>query len=154
MYHRLVVELRDKHRLLVARDRLPYQFTSVPKKKNAPSQYMSGQQNTSPHLQNMPCNPSLPTSPAVPGSEHHPHGYSDPPQRHHPEYQDAQHATNHSSATLERLAPTEGPVLGGLTILLSGTNFPSPPECIYAKFGSLVTPTVWFNRRFCIGLRN
>lgn len=53
-----------------------------------------------------------------------------------------QHDTDNSSTVLERLAPSEGPLHGGLRVLLSGVNFPPPPECIYARFGSLVTQTV------------
>jgi len=150
MFYRLVVELRDKYNLLVAHNRLRYQFNSVIKRKkpkssnDLPSQPTRGQQTRSHPMQDLHSGPSFPTPSAVPGPDHHSREYSAPPQRVHPEYmrQYAPHDTNHSSVVLERLAPSEGPVLGGLTILLSGVNFPSPPECIYAKFGSLVTPTV------------
>jgi hypothetical protein len=100
------VELRDKQRRLVARHRLPYQFTSVPKRKPVKGRDESLSQYTSFQPQYPQQDPIL------------------------------------TSATLERLAPTEGPVLGGLMVLLSGINFPSPPAYIYARFGALVIPTV------------
>ena len=146
------MELRDKHDL-VAHYRLPYQFTSVPKKKkpkDMPSQHTPDQQNIShqPH-QDLHPGPSIPTPSAVPpGSEHHSRGYSEPPHMH----QYAPHEPNQHSAMLERLAPSQGHVLGGIRILLSGVNFPSPPTCIYAKFGSFVTGAVRETARFALEL--
>jgi hypothetical protein len=152
MLHRLVVELRDNNRLLVAYQRLPYQFASVPKAKrnrvrsrdDLQSQYTPSQRDSSYPLQGLQSGPPIPTSPAVRRSEQSSHRYSALPQRPHPQHirQPSQHDTNNSSAILERLAPSEGPLPGGLRILLSGANFPPPPECIYARFGSLVTQTV------------
>jgi len=49
---------------------------------------------------------------------------------------------NFSASILQRLAPAEGPVSGGLNILLSGTNFPTHPYQLYARFGTVVVPTV------------
>jgi len=144
MLHRLVVELRDENRLLVAHHRLPYQFASVPKTKrsrmsrdDSQSQYTPSLRDSSHGLQSGPPNP---TSPAVPRPEHS-HRYNALPHRPHPR-QYTQHDPDNSPAILERLAPSEGPLPGGLRVLLSGINFPSPPECIYARFGSLVTQTV------------
>jgi len=157
MLHRLVVELRDENRLLVAHYRLPYQFTSVPRKKiarsrdNLQSQHTASQRSSSqePHF-----GPPNPTSPAVPRSRHHSRRYSALPQRPHHMYQYTQPDANHSFAILERLAPSEGPVPGGLRVLLSGRNFPSSSDCIYARFGSLVTQTVRETANFLVENRN
>ena len=43
---------------------------------------------------------------------------------------------------LQKLAPIEGPTRGGLNIVLIGTNFPSWPTILYARFGSAVAVTV------------
>ena len=52
--------------------------------------------------------------------------------------------SNYIASALHRLAPSEGPVGGGSTILLSGVNFPPPSQHIlYARFGTVVVPTVW-----------
>lgn len=150
--YRIVVELRDERHLLVAQCRLPYQFTSVPKKKPLRSmspQHTPGQHHPSHQPQNLP-EPSISTQSTVPpGSEHQPHE----------EYIALTHIrpngpqeTNQNSAMLQRLAPSQGPVLGGFRILLSGINFPAPPTCIYAKFGSLVTWTVCTTARFTMDL--
>ena len=136
------MELRDKHHLLVAHFPLPYQFTSVPRRKNPevmPWQHTPVQQNASHQPQDLYPDHSIPAPSAVPpGSEHHSRGHSVPQQVH----QYVPHDTNPNSVMLERLAPSQGHVLGGFRILLSGINFPSPPAPIYAKFGALVTGTV------------
>jgi len=49
--------------------------------------------------------------------------------------------SNYPDPDLHRFALSEGPVSGGPTILLSGTNFPSP-QMVYARFGTVVVPTV------------
>jgi len=50
---------------------------------------------------------------------------------------------NDNGTGLHRLAPAEGPMSGGRTILLSGINFPHPSQqMVYAKFGSVVVTTV------------
>jgi hypothetical protein len=145
------MKLREEQGRLVTHYRLPYRFISVPKKKVAkgkddlPPQHIPGQQNASRPPQNPHPGPSIPPSSVAPGSEHHSRRYA-PSKRTQAEYvrSYAQHDTNRRPETvsLERLAPSEGPVLGGLRILLSGINFPPPPETIYARFGSLVTQTV------------
>lgn len=43
---------------------------------------------------------------------------------------------------LQKLAPIEGPTRGGLNVVLIGTNFPSWPTILYARFGSAVAVTV------------
>jgi hypothetical protein len=43
---------------------------------------------------------------------------------------------------LQKVAPIEGPTQGGLKIVLIGTNFPTWPTTVYARFGSTVAPTV------------
>jgi len=43
---------------------------------------------------------------------------------------------------LLRVAPIEGPTRGGLNVVLIGTNFPSWPTILYARFGSAVAATV------------
>ena len=144
-----MVELRDNNRLLVAHYRLPYQFASVPKRKrvsgdNLQLQHAPTLQDSSHTLQERRPGPPIPTSPVVPRPEPYSRRPTALPQRSHPRdiRQYTSHDTNDSSAILERLAPSEGPLPGGLRVLLSGINFPSPPECVYARFGSLVTQTV------------
>lgn len=162
MLHRLVVELRDENRLLVAHHRLPYQFASVPKRRNVRSrddlrsQHTPSQQDSSHPLQEPHSSLPIPTSPAVPRSEPYSRRYNALSQRPHLQYirQYEQHDTNDRSAVLERLAPSEGPLPGGLRVLLSGINFPPPPECIYARFGSLVTQTVRETTSFAVETRN
>ena len=57
--------------------------------------------------------------------------------------QHSQPNSNYLPSLLQRLAPAEGLISGGPTILLSGVNFPSPSQqIVYAKFGSVVVPTV------------
>ena len=52
--------------------------------------------------------------------------------------------SNLSVPILQRLAPVDGPLSGGPTILLSGINFPPPyQQVVYARFGSVAVPTVW-----------
>ena len=162
MLHRLGVELRDENRLLVAQCRLPYRFSSVPKRTNvrsrddSQSQHTSSQWDSSHPLQGPPPVPFIPTSPAVPRAEPYSRRYNTLLQRSHPHYmrQYEQHDTNNSSTVLERLAPNEGPITGGHRVLLSGVNFPPPPECIYARFGSLVTQTVRETTGFVAETRN
>ena len=162
MLHRLVVELRDENRLLVAHHRLPYRFASVPKRRSvrrrddAESQHTPSQQDSSHPLQEPHPGLPIPTSPAAPRPEPYSRRYSAFSQRPHLQYmrQYAQHDTNDRSAVLERLAPSEGPLPGGLRVLLSGINFPPPPECIYARFGSLVTQTVRETISFAVVTRN
>ena len=162
MLHRLGVELRDKNRLLVAHCRLPYRFSSVPKRSNVrgrddlESQHTSSQRDLNRPLQGSHPVPPIPTLPAVSRPEPYPHRPSTLSQRSHSQYmrQHPQHDTNNSSAVLERLAPSEGPVSGGPRVLLSGINFPPPPECIYARFGSLVTQTVRETTNFAAETRN
>ena len=43
---------------------------------------------------------------------------------------------------LQRVAPIEGPIRGGLSIVLIGNGFPPWPTTVYARFGSAVTATV------------
>lgn len=43
---------------------------------------------------------------------------------------------------LQKVVPIEGPTQGGLKIVLIGTNFPPWPTIVYARFGSVVAPTV------------
>jgi hypothetical protein len=51
--------------------------------------------------------------------------------------------SNYPAPVLQRLAPAEGPTSGGPTILLSGINFPQPPQqMVYARFGAVAVPTV------------
>ena len=58
--------------------------------------------------------------------------------------QQTQWHSNLSASILQRLAPAEGPVSGGPTILLTGINFPPPyQQIVYARFGAVVVPTVW-----------
>lgn len=107
-------------------------------------QHTSIQRDSSHPLQGPHPVPPIPTSPAVSRPEPYTRRHSTLAQRSHLQYirQYTEHDTNNSSTVLERLAPSEGPLPGGLRVLLSGVNFPPPPECIYARFGSLVTQTV------------
>jgi len=43
---------------------------------------------------------------------------------------------------LQRVAPVEGPMRGGLNIVLIGTDLPPWPTAVYARFGSAVADTV------------
>jgi len=82
--------------------------------------------------------PSLPQAPVfqslVPPENFHPVPVNQQPQLN----------SNVSISFLQKLAPGEGPVGGGPTILLSGVNFPPPYQHIlYARFGTVIVPTVW-----------
>ena len=50
---------------------------------------------------------------------------------------------NYPAPVLHRVSPAEGPMSGGQTILLSGTDFPQhPQQMVYARFGSVPVTTV------------
>ena len=133
---RLLLKLHDEFGNLVAHHFLPYKFIVIANgKKNAaivgcetPAHTESRQQTIQPELHV----PNLSPAP-VPVIRS-----PDPLTNFHPGP-----VNQHSdlASVLHRLAPSEGPVSGGPTILLSGTNFPSRPT-IYARFGTVVVPTV------------
>ena len=133
---RVILRLHDESGHLVAHYILPYKFivTANGKQKAAvvdcetPAHTESRQQTIQPDL-HVP-NPSPAPVPVIQSPDpltNFPPG----PVNLHP----------HLASVLHRLAPSEGPVSGGPTILLSGTDFPSQPT-IYARFGTVVVPTV------------
>src|SRR5260370_25554325 len=52
----------------------------------------------------------------------------------------------YDSALLETLAPEEGPINGGLRVLLSGSNLPPHNVPVYARFGTSVANAVYVER--------
>ena len=139
---RLILKLHDESDNLVAHCFLPYKFV-VRANGNDPGGYYETQEHTTAQQQTLfsafpvpnPA-PVLETrSPVVPIPMHfHPV----------PVNQHLQSNPILSASILQRLAPAEGPVSGGPTILLSGINFPHPcQQIVYARFGGVVVPTVW-----------
>ena len=133
---RVILRLHDESGHLVAHSLLPYKFivTANGKQKAAvvdygtPAHTASRQPTIQPEL-HVP-NPSPAHVPVIQSP--------DPLTNFHPGPVD-QHSN--IASVLHRLAPSEGPVSGGPIILLSGTDFPSRPT-IYARFGTVVVPTV------------
>src|SRR5258706_9390024 len=141
---RLILKLHDGSDNLVAHCFLPYKFV-VRANGNDPGvgyfetqEYTTAQQQqtlmTTFPVPNQPPAPTLDTRPPVAPLNYHPV----------PVNQHLQPNPNFSASILQRLAPAEGPVSGGPTILLSGINFPPPhQQVVYARFGAVVVPTVW-----------
>ena len=51
--------------------------------------------------------------------------------------------SSHMDPFLRRISPADGPTSGGMTILISGINFPPPTQqIVYVKFGNLAVPSV------------
>jgi hypothetical protein len=86
---------------------------------------LEGQDRTSPHY---------PVSPILRPSHPPPFGVGSRKNRQQLEASD--------QALLQKVVPIEGPTQGGVKIVLIGTNFPTGPTIIYARFGSTVAPTV------------
>jgi hypothetical protein len=138
--HRLIIKLHDDSGNLVAQCSLRHKFTV---KANGNKQGHIGYHGPPARQQTQrptfpapypPPAPVLKTRAPVPPMHIHPASVN----RH------SQLNPNFSASILQRLAPTEGPISGGLTILLSGINFPLlSQQIIYARFGSVVVPTVW-----------
>ena len=139
---RLILKLHDEFDRLVARSLLPYKFFVKSNGNDTGVGYGETQEHTTAQQQtqwpvfpvpNQPPTPILQTrSPVAPMNLHFA-----------PANQHLQPNSNPSATVLQRLAPAEGPVSGGPTILLSGINFPPPyQQMVYARFGAVVVPTV------------
>ena len=142
---RLIVKLHDKPGHLVAHCLLPYEFIV---KANG-----NGGRGVKPRRTPRQRTPLSELPPLSPLSEFLPLPVPvletqspEPPASLHSVslYQHSQRNSNHIAPALRKLAPADGPVSGGPTILISGINFPPPTQLIiYARFGTAVAPTVW-----------
>ena len=129
--HRLILKLRDESDKLVAHCLLPYKFVVRANGNDTGVGYYETQQQIVFPVPNQPPAPIL--EPVAPMNFHF-----------IPANQHFQPNSNSPASILQRLAPAEGPVSGGSTILLSGINFPPPhQQTVYARFGAVVVPTVW-----------
>ena len=140
---RLILKLHDESENLVAQCLLPYQFIIRANGNDTGVGYSETQEHTATQPQTpwaiFPV-PSPPPAPVLdPRSPVPPMIFRPVPVNQYPQLN-----SNISVSILQRLAPAEGPVSGGPTILLSGINFPPPyQQVVYARFGSVVVPTVW-----------
>ena len=124
---RLILKLHDEFENLVAQCFLPYQFIIRANGNGTGVGYLEPQAPTA-----IPVSSPPPAPPVAPMNF-----------RPVPINQYSQLNANISVSILQRLAPAEGPVSGGPTILLSGINFPPPyQQVLYARFGSVAVPTV------------
>ena len=142
---RLILKLHDESDNLVAHSLLPYKFVVRANGDDTGVGYSETPARTTAQQQaqwpvftvpNRPPAPNLETrSPVAPVNF-----------RFIPANQHLQPNSNLSVSILQRLAPAEGPVSGGPTIMLSGVNFPPPhQQMVYARFGAVVVPTVWLH---------
>ena len=136
---RLILKLHDESDNLVAHSLLPYKFV-VKANGNPPGVVYSGTQEhaTAQHQTQRPVFP-VPNQPPAPITRSPVAAMN---LHFVPATQHVQPNSNLSASILQRLAPAEGPLSGGPTILLSGINFPHQ-QMVYARFGSVVVPTVW-----------
>ena len=134
---RLIVKLHDKPGLQVAHRRLPYEFI-VKANGNGGS---DGKLRAQRPARQRAIRPALnPPSASVLETQS-----PEPPASFYPVSLDQHSQLNsaHIMPALRKLAPADGPVSGGPTILISGINFPPPTQLIiYARFGTIVVPTV------------
>ena len=140
---RLILKLHDEFENLVAQCFLPYQFIVKANGNDTGVGYFEPQAHTTTQQQapwpTFPA-PSPPPAPVLNARSPVPSmNFRPVPVDQYPPLN-----ANLSVSILQRLAPAEGPVSGGPTILLSGINFPPPyQQVVYARFGSVAVPTVW-----------
>ena len=142
IFHRLRLKLHDLQGNLVAHCTFPNEFivTANGKEKAA---VVDREPTVHPESRQQTIQPGFPVpNPPAPVSEIR---SPEPLTNFHPVSvavdQHSQPNSNYLASVLEMLAPSEGPLSGGPTILLSGTNFPST-RTVYARFGTVVVPTV------------
>ena len=140
---RLILSLHDEIGNLVARCQLPYNFIVYPNgNANANANANANGNDTGSDEHTEPQQFPVPNHPSVPVSEHR---TPESPTNVHPFYvnEHPHFDPNYPVSVLRRLAPAEGPMSGGQTILLLGSNFPPPlQQIVYARFGNVPVATV------------
>jgi hypothetical protein len=140
---RLIIRLHDESGYLVAQYLLPHRFFIKANGNDNGGGDGESRAHIAVRQQIVRIGCSVPNPPSGPVWEPR---APPPPASHHPGSMDhySQFDSNNIASVLRKLAPAEGPVSGGPTILLSGTNFPPPSQqVVYARFGTAVIPTVW-----------